>query len=136
MIEVPLKVRDYMVRDVVTVTPNTEITRVVNILIENDISGLVVVSEDGAVTGIVTERDCIATATQSGYHDQPGGPVSDYMSSPVQSASPNDNLVDIAVRFIDSKYRRFPVLEDGRLAGIIARRDVLRALGNSAWFGP
>lgn len=124
----PLKVRDYMVKDVLTVTPDTEITRVVDILIENDISGLVVLDENGVTTGIVTERDCIATVMHSGYFDELGGPVSEFMSSPVETAAPEDSLVDVAERFVSSAFRRFPVLEDGRLAGIIARRDVLRAL--------
>lgn len=135
MIKVPLKVRDYMTRNVVNVTPDTEITRVVNMLIEKDISGIVVVTDDDRVVGIVTERDCIATATHSGYFDQLGGPVSEYMSSPVETVMPDENLVNLAVRLTNSKYRRFPVVSDGRLVGIIARRDVLRALGCSAWFG-
>lgn len=124
-----------MVRDVVTVPPDTEITRVVRKLIDEDISGIVVVDAEGAVVGIVTERDCIATATQAGYFDQPGGPVADFMSTPVETVGPGENLVDVAVRLTNSKYRRYPVVEGGRLVGIIARRDVLRALGNGAWFG-
>jgi len=135
MIERPLKVRDYMMRDVVTVGPDTEITRVVSMLIEHDISGIVVVRDGDAVAGMVTERDCIGTATQSGYFDQLGGPVAEYMSAPVDTVGPDENLVDVAVRFTRSRYRRFPVVEAGRLVGIIARRDVLRALGRSAWFG-
>ncbi len=132
---VSLKVRDYMVRDVATVRSDTEITRVVRLLIELDISGMVVVDQAGAVVGMVTERDCIDTATHAGYFDQPGGPVRDFMSTPVETAGPDDNLVDVAVRLTNSKYRRFPVIEEGGLVGIIARRDVLRALGRSAWFG-
>ncbi len=122
--------------EVVTVAPDTEITRVVSILIEKDISGVVVVDSSGATVGIVTERDCIGTATHSGYFDQLGGPVADYMSAPVETVGPDDNLVDVAVRLTNSIYRRYPVLQNGRLVGLIARRDVLRALVHSAWFGP
>lgn len=125
---ISLKVQDYMVREVITVTPETEITRVISMLIENDISGLLVVDAHGRTVGIVTERDCIGTAVNSGYFDQLGGPVSDYMTSPVESVGPDDNLVDLAVRMTNSPFRRFPVLQDGRLAGIISRRDVLRSL--------
>lgn len=100
----------------------------VHILIENDISGLVILDANGSTVGIVTERDCIATVMHSGYFDELGGPVSEYMSTPVETAAPDDSLVDVAERFVNSAFRRFPVLEDGRLAGIIARRDVLRAL--------
>jgi CBS domain-containing protein len=123
-----LKVRDYMKTKVVTVTPNTEITLVISILIEKDISGLLVLDVNGQTVGIVTERDCIGTAVNAGYYDQLGGPVSGYMTTPVESVGPDDNLVDLAVRMTQSTFRRFPVLQDGKLVGIIGRRDVLRAL--------
>lgn len=131
---VPLKVSDYMVRRVLTVTADTEITRAVGLLIENDVSGLVVVDANGGVVGMLTERDCISTAAQSGYFDELGGPVSDFMSAPAVTVNPDENLFDVAIRFISTKYRRYPVVEDGRLVGIIARRDVLRALRRSSWF--
>lgn len=123
-----------MVRKVVTIPPDSEITRAVRLLIENDISGLVVTDSLGKVVGILTERDCIRIATQSGYFDELGGPVADYMSSPVIMVSPDEDLMNVAIRFIDSKYRRYPVVENGKLLGIISRRDVLRALGHGSWF--
>ena len=129
-----LKVWDHMQAQVVTVGPETEITRVVRLLVDKDISGVVVVDSDGGVVGIVTERDCIATMTHSGYFDELGGPVSEFMSAPVETVSPNDNLIDVAVRLIESKYRRFPVVRHDRLVGIISRRDVLRALVKGNWF--
>lgn len=129
-----MRVRDYMVRKVVTIPPDSEITRAVRLLIENDISGLVVTDSLGKVVGILTERDCIRIATQSGYFDELGGPVADYMSSPVIMVSPDEDLMNVAIRFIDSKYRRYPVVENGKLLGIISRRDVLRALGHGSWF--
>jgi len=129
-----MRVRDYMVRKVVTIPPDSEITRAVRLLIENDISGLVVTDSLGKVVGILTERDCIRIATQSGYFDELGGPVAEYMSSPVIMVSPDEDLMNVAIRFIDSKYRRYPVVENGKLLGIISRRDVLRALGHGSWF--
>ena len=134
MNKIAMKVRDYMVREVVTTPPDSEITRAVGLLIQNDISGLVVTDSAGAVVGILTERDCIRTATQSGYFDELGGPVADYMSSPVITVSPDEDLMNVAIRFIDSKFRRYPVVDNGRLLGIISRRDVLRALGHGSWF--
>jgi CBS domain-containing protein len=91
-----------MKRDVVTVTRNAELTRVVRLLVEKDISGVVVVDEDGRVAGIVTERDCIETMTSSGYFDQLGGPISDYMSTSVVTVNPNDNLIDVATLLTES----------------------------------
>ncbi len=131
---VSLRVRDYMTTDLVTVGPQIDITQVVQMLIANDISGVLVVSDSGELVGILTERDCIATASSAGYYDELGGPASSFMSAPVETVGPDENLVDVAIRMTDSPYRRFPVLDDGKLVGLISRRDVLRALGNGSWF--
>jgi len=131
---VPLRVRDYMTAEVLTVAPGAEITHVVQMLIEHDVSGVLVVDESGAVVGVLTERDCIAAAAAAGYYDEWGGPAERYMSTPVETVGLDDNLVDVAVRMTNSRYRRFPVVEDGRLVGLLSRRDVLRALGKGSWF--
>lgn len=132
---VPLRVRDHMVTDLVTVTPDTEIMRVIHLLIEHDISGVLVVDASGELRGILTERDCIDVASQSGYFDELGGPARDYMSSPVETVGPDDNLIDIAIRMASSRFRRFPVIDDGKLVGLIGRRDVLKILAAGSWFG-
>ncbi len=129
-----LRVRDYMTTEIVTVPPQTDITHVVQMLIANDISGVLVVSDSEELVGILTERDCIATASTAGYYDELGGPASSFMSTPVETVTPDENLIDIAIRMTDAPYRRFPVLEDGKLVGLISRRDVLRALGDGSWF--
>ena len=132
----PLRVREHMTTDLVTITPDTEIMRAVYLLVEHDISGMPVVDERGNLIGILTERDCIATAIQAGYFDEAGGSVRDFMSSPVETAAADDSLMDIAERLSKSIYRRFPVVEDGRLIGLISRRDVLEALKQGSWFKP
>jgi CBS domain-containing protein len=131
-----MRVRDHMVTTLVTVLPDTEIMRAIGLLIEHDISGALVVDGSGALLGIITERDCIAVASQSGYFDEQGGPVSEFMSSPVETVGPNDSLVDVAIRMAASRYRRFPVVDDGKLVGLIGRRDVLKVLADSGWFAP
>lgn len=123
-----------MTVDVLTVAPDTEVTQVVELLIEHDVSGVVVVDARGSMVGILTERDCIGVASSAGYFDEWGGPVEAYMSTPVETAGPDDNLVDIAERMTQSPYRRFPVVDNGELVGIIGRRDVLKALSGGSWF--
>ncbi len=131
---VSLRVRDYMTTELVTVGPQTDITHVVQVLIAKDISGVLVVDDAEALVGILTERDCIASASSAGYYDELGGPASSFMSAPVETVTPDENLVDLAIKMADSRYRRFPVLENGKLVGLISRRDVLRALGSGSWF--
>jgi CBS domain-containing protein len=133
---VPLRVRDYMTQKVLTVAPRTEIMQVVQLMLANDVSGLLVVDDGGNLVGVVTERDCIDVAASAGYHDEWGGPVAEFMSSPVETVGPDDNLMDVAVRMAASPHRRFPVAVGSRLVGLISRRDVLRALGSGSWFTP
>jgi CBS domain-containing protein len=123
-----VRVGDFMVGDPFTVSPETEIRRVVQLLIEHDLSGALVTDEAGDVVGVITERDCIAVAAEAGYYGHWGGPVSRFMSSPVESVTASDSLVDVATRMVQSPYRRFPVIDDGRLVGLISRREVLRAI--------
>ncbi len=130
----PQRVRDYMSRDLLTVSPETEIMRAIHLLVEHDVSGLPVVDGQNRLCGILTERDCIRIALQAGYFDEAGGRVADYMSPSVHTVTPDDTLMDLAELFVESPFRRCPVVEDGRLVGLICRRDVLRALKGGAWF--
>jgi CBS domain-containing protein len=52
----------------------------------------------------------------------------------VEAVNADDSLLDVATRFIETKYRRYPVMEDNRVVGVVARRDVLRAVIDA--FGP
>ena len=129
-----LRVGDFMTRDVVTVGHETEIMRAVSMLVDKDISGVPVVDENNNLVGLLTERDCLEVALSAGYFDEPGGRVADFMSTPVDTATSEDRLMDVAVRFRDTPFRRLPVVDNGRLVGVISRRDVLRAMRNGAWF--
>lgn len=131
---VPLRARDFMTRELVTVEPLTEITQAVRIMVDRDISGVLVVDGSNQLVGILTERDCLDVASSAGYYDEWGGPVSRFMSSPVETVLADDNLVDVAVRMTNSPYRRYPVFEEGKLVGLISRRDVIKALGSGVWF--
>jgi CBS domain-containing protein len=54
------------------------------------------------------------------------------MSTEVETMAPEDSMIEAAKQFLEKRYHRYPVLEDGKLVGLISRRDVLRALGD-AW---
>jgi CBS domain-containing protein len=123
-----LRVSDFYSTEPVTLHCDTEIMRAVQVLLDNDISGAPVIDNDGKLVGILTERDLIGIALSASYFDEPGGKVSDFMSIGVQTVAPGDSLMDVAQRFADSPFRRFPVVENGRLLGIIGRRDLLRAM--------
>jgi len=65
----------------------------------------------------------------AGYHGAPGGQVRDYMSPAPVAVGPNDTILEVADKFVNERYRRYPVLDGGRLVGVISRREVMRAMG-------
>jgi len=67
-------------------------------------------------------------ALSAGYHADFGGRVKDYMSPNVTTIDADTSILELAQRFIDSPFRRYPVLRNNRLVGQVSRRDVLRAL--------
>ena len=128
------RVRDIMTTDLLSVTPETEIMRAVHLLVTEDVSGLPVIDQQGMLLGILTERDCIEVALHAGYFDEMGGSVEQYMTTPAVSVNPDSTLMDLAELFAHSPFRRCPVVEEGKLVGLICRRDILRALSDGAWF--
>lgn len=127
-----IRVKDYMARRLITLEPDTEILQAVQKLIKNDIAAAPVVDKEGALVGILTEKDCMRVVLNACYHSEYGGTVADLMTNEVEAMGPEDSITDAARRFLDKRFHRYPVLDNGRLVGLISRRDLLRALGD-AW---
>ncbi len=123
---------DYMAASLVTFTPNTPVLDAIHQLIEKRISGAPVVDQHGDLVGMLTEQDCLKVALTAGYHGELGGRVAEYMAQDVETIDAGTNIVDLARKFVDGHYRRFPVMDDNRMVGQISRHDVLRALGDLA----
>lgn len=121
-------VADYMATDLVSVGVDDDIVDAMRVLLAREISGAPVLDANGKMVGILSQKDCFAITYRSAYHQERAGPVSRYMSSPVEHLEADCSLVDAAERFLHSNFRRFPVMRDGRLAGLICRHDLLRAL--------
>ncbi len=125
-------VRDYMAGRLVTFKPDMEVLDAIHELVQHRIAGAPVVNDQGDLIGMLSELDCLKVALNAGYHQQWGGPVADYMTPDVESVDADMNIIDLAQKFLNSGFRRFPVLRNNRLVGQISRRDVLRALGQLA----
>jgi CBS domain-containing protein len=132
MISKSVVVKDYMARTLVTFKPETDVLDAVHELVKHRIAGAPVVDDSGSLVGMLSELDCLKVALHAGYHGDWGGPVSDYMSDRVETVDAEMSIIDLAQVFLDTKFRRFPVVEKNRLIGQISRRDVLRALENLA----
>ncbi len=127
--EVPLKVKDYMTRDLITFKPDDSIYEVIDKLIQHRISGAPIVNDKNELIGIISESDCVKQISESRYYNMPmdDATVGKFMTPNVDTIDGNMNVFDAASKFLTSKRRRFPILEDGKLAGQISLKDILKA---------
>jgi CBS domain-containing protein len=116
-------VKELMTTPVVTVAPNATVAQALRGMIDHDI-GAVVVADGDAAVGVFTERDLTRAILDDG--ELLGRSVEDVMSSPVVTATPDEEVVFIFRRMSERHIRRLPVVEDGRLIGIVTERDLLR----------
>lgn len=126
---VPLKVSDYMTTKLITFKSEEQIEKVIDSLIKHRISGGPVVNEKHELIGIISEGDCIKQINESRYHNLPmeNNTVEKCMVKNVETIDGNMNIFDAASKFLESKCRRFPIVENGKLIGQISQKDILKA---------
>jgi CBS domain-containing protein len=122
-----MKVRSVLTsrkRDVVTIRPEQTVREAVRLLAEQRIGALVVTDPGGAILGILSERDVIRTAAgDDGVLDRA---VGDVMTRRVVVGSPSDDLIAVANTMLERRFRHLPIVEEGRLIGMISIGDVLK----------
>jgi CBS domain-containing protein len=146
-----LTAADVMTREVVTVAPETPIREIAQILHAKRISGVPVVAADGRVNGIVSEGDLIEHAWTIGeqrgswwltffsensvlareYTKTHGRTARDVMTRDVISIPPTASLAEIAKTLERNRIKRVPVIENGKLVGIVTRANLLQALATA-----
>lgn len=126
---VALKVRDYMTTNLITFKPNQSVQEVVEALIKNKISGGPVVNDKQELVGIISEGDCLKQLSESRYYNMPleHDNVEKRMATNVETIDGNMDVFDAANKFLQSKRRRFPIVENGKLVGQISQKDILIA---------
>jgi CBS domain-containing protein len=140
-----MKIADVMARDVTTVTPETSLKEVARVLAAGGISGLPVVSADGEVLGVVSEADILmkerAPAPRRGgmlgWLLEPSDAeaeakleartAGDAMTSPAITVESKEAVSRAAATMVERGVNRLPVVEDGKLVGIVTRADLVRA---------
>jgi CBS domain-containing protein len=134
-VEERITVASYMNREVISFKLTQSILEVMDIMITKGISSGFVIDGNMAVLGVISEGDCIKKITASKYYNMPMEDLSiqNYMTKEVISVHPNDNLMDVANKFLTAKKRRFPVIENQKLVGMISQKNVLIAAMN--WSG-
>lgn len=133
-----IRVADYMSTNLITFRPDQSVMEVMNTLIKKKISGGPVVNDKQELIGIISEGDCIKQISTSRYYNQPlkDIKVEDHMATEIETIDGNMNVFDAADKFISSRRRRFPIVEDGKLVGLISQKDILKAalkLKSNSW---
>lgn len=134
-----MQARDVMTREVVTVGPDTSAKYAAEIMAGQGFAAVPVVDDEGQLVGIVAEADVLAGRMppdprlhlrRAGADEDTPPPllVRGVMTEAVRSVDATADVSDVARLFVDDGLRSVPVLEHGRLAGIVSRRDLLRAL--------
>jgi len=145
-----LQARDIMTRDVVTVRAETPVTEIARLMAENEVSGLPVVDNSDCLVGIVTEEDLLLKHSESkiphrlalfGLWVVPEETLAnayskarvsltagDIMTRKVVTFDEDDNVDAIADEMVTRRVNRVPILSGCKLAGIITRADILRAI--------
>jgi CBS domain-containing protein len=149
-----LKVRDLMTTDAVTVAPDTPVHEVARLMEERAISGIPVVNASGEVVGIVTDLDLIVRNTRleppaffqvldgripletPGHYRKRlqhmlGTLARDVMTEGVVTIGPEADAETLAALMVKRKVNPVPVVEEGRLVGVVSRADVIRLMARA-----
>ena len=146
-----MKVQDIMTSSVVTVTPDTPFPELVARLLKYGISGLPVIDDSGQLVGIVTEADLVSKEAYGGRRRRAlelladlvaggetrwatkgkGRTAAQVMTTKVVTARPGDDVRAAARRLLEHRLKRLPVVDHGKLVGIVSRTDLLRVLHRS-----
>ena len=116
------KAKDIMTTNVITVKRETTIYEAIRILVEKNITGLPVVNDDGTMAGIISEKDVLRLLYDI---EDKADKVEDFMTKDVVSFNDEDSLVDVTECFIKNNFRRVTILAEGKLSGVISRRDII-----------
>ncbi len=122
------QLRHIMCTSLLTLTPEMEINKAMHLLLERKFSGAPVLDRLGDLVGVLSQKDCLKAALNSHYPQVWGGLVKDYMAPDVFTLDADMDLLSVAHHFTNSSYRRFPVMEKGKLVGQVSRSDLLLAL--------
>jgi CBS domain-containing protein len=111
--------------DVVTADPNTTLAEAVRVLAARRIGAVVVTGADRRIVGILSERDVVRVLGEKGPSALDTS-ISEVMTRKVTTCSMRDTVAELMERMTEGKFRHVPVIDEGRLAGIVSIGDVVK----------
>ena len=123
-----LQIRNHMSRLTHSLSPQLGLAEALDRLHQADASGLPVLDDQKRLIGFLSEQDCIPSLLTGSYHCDSRTRVEDLMSRTPLFVSPDDSILDLARQMTGARPKVYPVLEGGKVVGIINRRQVMQAL--------
>ena len=111
-----------MKTNVITAKKDTLVYDAIELLLNNNITGLPIVDDDDNLVGIITEKDVLKLLYANIKED---AKVEQFMTKDVVTFDESDNLTDVAECFIRNNFRRVPILKNGKIAGILSKKDII-----------
>ena len=133
-----LTAKSVMRSDVVSIKCDTSIYEATGILIEKKFTGLPVVNDDMTLAGMVSEKDILRFVSDLHLLDlicdleHSGATARDVMTTGVISFDEDDDISEICTSLIENNFRRVPILSDGKLTGVISRKDIIAHIMKTA----
>jgi len=118
-----LKAKDIMTQDVINVKKDTPIYKALELLAKHNISGIPVVGDDMILVGVLSEKDVLSLFYA--HEDEKEKTVNDFMTQPAVHFDENESLLDVCDCLANNYFRRVPVTSQGKLVGIISRKDII-----------
>jgi len=112
-------------RDVVTITSDATLSEAARELARHRIGALIVKDSEGAILGVLSERDIVRAVSEASVFALPK-PVSAYMSRSVTTCTEHDTVDTLMETMTEGRFRHLPVVEEDRLVGIVSIGDVVK----------
>lgn len=145
-----MRVKEIMTKDVITVEADMNVRKLAELFIKKDISGAPVVDKDDKLLGLVLEESLIfqdkkvhlptfihlslgfLTLGANKFEEEMkrivGNKVSDIMDTDVVALSPDTEVEEVATMIVEEGIHYFPVVEKGKLKGVVTKKDIVRAI--------
>lgn len=121
-----LEAKDIMTRGVICIHKDTPIYQAIELMVNNNITGIPVVENDMTLVGVLSEQDVLRLFHT--YDDEKDRTVNDFMTQPAIHFDENDYILDICYCLKDNAIRRIPITSDGKVVGVISRSDILKCI--------
>ena len=118
---------DIMTTRLVTLDPEMDVFKAIELLIKHKISGAPVIDKNWNLLGMFTEKSCLEVMVDAAYEGLPASEVGAFMDEPADTVNEETGMLDMAHVFLNKRTRRLPVLREGKLVGQVSRRDLIGA---------